>query len=291
MNNCISFSLFGHNKERHPECFDFESLLRGFLLNLRLSRLLFPGWVIHVSVDDESYEGYQKLWDCLTERKIIVIKILPSEPLTYAMMWRMLPVFDRGSGADVRARYDHVLCRDVDSPMTYRDRQCVEEWIAEDTAVHAMTDSISHTIPMMGGMVGFNPKYFYDRTSFTSFAQMVHFKPMEWERKGVDQEFMMRFIYRQFAKQGEASITQHYLLGIPNTFLPGFHNRVPDIDVKDVRPEYRHLTPAHICGHCGSGGWYSMTMENEIEKLKHLFEDLSEIEKQSIGTSYWGGDR
>ena len=70
------------------------------------------------------------------------------------MLWRLLPIFEYN--------VERIICRDTDSPLTYREAQMVKEWENSPKVVHAITDSVSHNIPLMGGMIGLT-KHFRDR--------------------------------------------------------------------------------------------------------------------------------
>ena len=152
----ISYSLFGYNKERAANCFDFNSYLRGLMINVRLQRLLFPEWRIRLHLDQSSYNGFQRFFELLSRSEhynLIDIVICEEAELTKAMLWRLMPIFD--------GKVERFICRDLDSPLTYRDAQAVKDWENSSKTAHAITDSVSHTIPMMGGMIGFT-KYAND---------------------------------------------------------------------------------------------------------------------------------
>jgi len=150
---CISYALFGYNKEQQANCFSFDSYLRGLCINLRMNRLLYPDWEIVLNLDQSTYDGFKDLFDRLP----ISVRIHEPAPLCKAMLWRMKPIFEMENG---HWKYSHVLCRDLDSPATYREVQAVNYWMMRDKALHAITDSVSHDIPLMGGMIGVIPKYF-----------------------------------------------------------------------------------------------------------------------------------
>jgi len=205
----ISYSLFGYGKGKHESCFEFDSYLRGLMLNVRLARLLYPDWVVRIHMDDATFEAYRRFWSNL---KCVQIVRCPDAPLTKAMLWRMLPVFDPSVTA--------VICRDLDSPLTYREAQAVYQWMESPKQAHAINDSISHCIPMLGGMVGFKTEFFTDYTGFENWEQMVGV--MEgYERKGADQDFLNRFIYPCFSNTGHSSIMHHYFLGYQPKSLDG----------------------------------------------------------------------
>lgn len=279
MKKAISLSLFGYNKEKHRDCFDFPSYLRGLLMHIRMNRLVYPGWEIVLNTDGPTFKAYADLFAALP----IKVHINDPMPLTKAMLWRMKPVFDYNN-------YSHVICRDLDSPPTYREAQCVQEWINSDLAAHAITDSVSHGVPMLGGMIGFVTGYFPMRTGLQHWADM--FKRNEgkynWANKGEDQTFLNAEIYPKFADPGAPAIMQHYLLGMPNTFLPGYRNAVPDIEVENVPREMSESNDC--CSHMGQAGWLLPQTFRLFRKYADRFEDLLEVEKGWPDVCYWVKD-
>ncbi len=266
----ISYSLFGYNEERKENCFIFSDYLRGLHINIRLARILYNDWVIRVHVDQNTYDGLNHIFKELP----IQVVVCKNAPLTKAMLWRMMPIFDEN--------VTHTLCRDLDSPLTFRERQAVEQWLYNGKVCHAITDSISHNIPLMGGMIGFN-HYFKDYAKFQTWDKMMA-RDMRWDKKGVDQLFLQKYIYPFFAKHGEDSITQHYVLGMPNTFLSDYYDTIADITIP-VDNEFRNTND--LCGHIGASGYYSTPMNYWLKKYSYLFEDLNEVEKKHKDIYYW----
>lgn len=274
----ISYSLFGYGKERQASSFDFPSYLRGLLINIRCSRLIYPDWKIVLHLDQSTYDGFKDLFDKLP----IIIEICEDAPLTKAMLWRLKPLF----AIDERQNkiYSHVLCRDLDSPPTYREAQAVTYWMNRDKAAHAITDSVSHNLPMLGGMIGFQPKYFTMLTGYDSWDKMFDGLSINFARKGADQDFLNKFIYPKFAQQGKESITQHYVLGMPNTFLNDCHNHIQDLE---LNIPYSMKESNETCGHIGSAGAYMTSLTNFLFKHRHQFEDIREIENDFSDIFYW----
>lgn len=277
----ISYSLFGYGKEREANCFDFHSYLRGLMVNIRLQRLLFPSWRIRLHLDQSTYDGFKRFFELLSQKEhynLIDIEICADAELTKAMLWRIKPIFD--------GKVERFICRDLDSPLTYRDAQAVKDWEDSNKIVHAITDSVSHTIAMMGGMVGFT-KYANDRIKADNWDALIS-RSGGYSVKGADQDFLNRKIYPKFANGGESSIMQHYFLGMPNTFLDGYktckcysvagHTEDcplnTDIGIDD---EYRETN--NLCGHIGAGGWYETVTNNFFSKHYDKFEDIRRVEK------------
>lgn len=276
----ISYSLFGYNKEKQKNCFDFNSYLRGLLLCIRMNRLLYPDWVNVLQTDKETYQAFKQLFDPLP----VLVEVNPPEVLTKAMLWRLKPVFDY-------SKYTHVICRDLDSLATYREAQAVQDWINSDKAAHAITDSISHTLPMLGGMIGFHTGYWPMMTGIQHWAHLFNMDgagSINFEEKGADQTFLNRFIYPKFANE-HISITQHYVLGMRNTFLDGYKNHIPDVAVEGVSEEMRESND--VAGHIGAAGWYNPPTFQFLQKHKDKFKDILNVEKQFPTIAYWVNDK
>jgi hypothetical protein len=277
MKKAISYALFGYNKERQQNCFDFASYLRGLLMSIRMNRLVFPGWENVVQTDQSTYNAYKELFDSLP----IVVNVNDDAPLTKAMLWRMKPVFEYNN-------YSHVICRDLDSPPTYREAQCVQEWVNSNLAAHAITDSISHGVPLLGGMIGFVTGYWPMRTKLQHWGDMFKDCNIDFSRKGADQDYLNSKIYPCFADPNAPAIMQHYILGMPNTFLPGYRNSTPLIPVESVPEEMNESN--ECCSHMGQAGWLLPQTFRLFRKYHDRFTDLLEIEKKWPDIAYWVKD-
>ena len=140
----ISYALFGYNKARQENCFDFNSYLRGLMISIRMNRIVYPDWTTVLNTDQETYEAFKDLLDgCGIE-----VYVNGPELLCKAMLWRLKPIYLKHEGTDV-PRFTHVICRDLDSPTTKREAQCVQYWLGRGSSIHAITDSVSHNIPLM----------------------------------------------------------------------------------------------------------------------------------------------
>lgn len=274
----ICYSLFGYGKERHPQSYDFNSYLRGLLINIRMNKLIYPDWVIILQTDQSTYDGWKKLFDRLP----IEVQINADAPLTKAMLWRLKPLFDCNDRQE--KMYSHVLCRDLDSPPTYREAQAVQYWMNKNKAAHAITDSVSHNIPMLGGMIGFIPKYFTMLTGLVNWEQMFKNCDFDFQQKGMDQTFINRFLYPFFAKHGEDSITQHYVLGMPQSFLTDCHQVIQDMELSI---SYALRASNTVCGHIGAAGFYEPEMFRFLRPYWREFDALLEIEREYPSIFYW----
>lgn len=272
MSKVICYALFGYERERAENCDHFNGYLRGLMINIRLNRLIFPDWKINLQTDEATYQAWGRLFDKLP---IEVEVHRNGVPLTLAMLWRLRPVFEMEEG---QWKHSHVLCRDLDSPPTYREAQAVQYWMNRDKAMHAITDSVSHDLPLLGGMIGVIPRYFTERVNARMWKHLIDKNnSFDWNKKGSDQTFLNSVVYPCFAQKGNDSITQHYCLGMANTFLSDYHNAIQDLELPIP---YSLKDSNEICGHIGSAGSYSSKLSNFINKHKDKFEDLIEIEKE-----------
>lgn len=277
----IVYALFGNQNERNENCFDFNSYLRGLLINIRMNRLLFPDWKIILETDTKVYNTYSDLFRQLP----IIVNVNKPEPLTKSMLWRLKPIFEIDDRQ--HALYSHVLCRDLDSPATYREAQAVQYWMNRDKAAHAITDSVSHNLPFLGGMIGFIPKYFTQLTGFNNWEDMFQGCDINFDRKGADQTFLNKHIYPFFAKKWMDSITQHYVLGMPDSFLTDYHNKIQDMDLA-IPAALKESNS--VCGHIGAAGYYEGAMFKFLRKYWNEFDDLLEVEKQYKQIFYWANE-
>lgn len=289
----IAYSLFGYGKERQADSFDFNSYLRGFMINIRMNRLLFPGFDIILETDQDTAKTYGELFKNVG----VIVHVNEPAPLCLAMLWRLKPAFEEEDG---RWKYSHVLCRDTDSPPTYREAQAVEYWIRRDRSLHAITDSVSHNIPLLGGMIGVRPDYFAQRTGCHSWKEMISkSSDVKWERKGSDQTFLNSFVYPKFAQPGSDSITQHYFNGMGNTFLNDYKTcTCPPTHGHDSRCinnieltiPFEYSESNAVCGHIGSAGHYSTEMFRFLRKHQAHFTDILKEEKKFPIEFYWTQD-
>lgn len=257
----ISYALFGYDRNRFANSFDFSSYLRGLHINVRFNRILYPNWINVVNIDEATYNSpYRPIFDWLQSKGFIRISLFPNnEPLCKAMLRRMQTVFDY---SHPNWTYSHVICRDLDSIATYREAQMVTEWIKEDKAIHCITDSVSHTIPMMGGMVGFRPGYVNDLLKITNrpelaWDRLVAMAPdIDYHRKGSDQDFLNRIVHPKCSHNA----TEHYILGMRHDVLEenGRHYSVdPNIKPDGVSDAMRDkLEEKKLAGHVGAAGFY-----------------------------------
>lgn len=294
----IAYSLFGYNHERYTNCFTFDSYLAGVMLSIRLNRLVFPNWMNIIETDHSTHNAFKELFDYLEGKDIAIVnQNKDGAQLCQAMLWRCKPVFKQNHP---RWAYTHVLCRDLDSLSTYREAQAVQMWVNTNKAMHAITDSVSHDVPLLGGLIGFNPESFTAKSGITSFTDFMNKCKVDLSYKGSDQTFLNQAIYPLIAEKGHDSITQHYFKGHGKTWLSDFHTCNCWIDscrqghkegcylnvtVEGVHPDLAETN--EVSEHMGASGWNQTQTMNLIAKHKDKFTDLDYIEQKYPNIFYW----
>lgn len=299
MKKAIAYALFGYEKGRYDGCFSFDSYLSGLLLSIRMNRLVYPGWENYVVTDESTFRAYENVFNALEQNGSITLELAGSNAeLCEAMLWRMKPLFTKDVKGDFK--YDYVLCRDLDSLSTYREAQAVQMWINNGKAAHAITDSVSHTIPMLGGMIGFVPGSFRTRINVPSYEDLMRSCRFDLSKKGADQRFLNSFIYPKYSPMGNDSITQHYFKGHATTWLADFHtcdcwlyksraghnDDCPlNIDVDGVPRSMEETN--EVAEHIGAAGYNQQHTMRIMNTYKDRFQDLEQIEDSYPEIFYW----
>lgn len=281
MASAISYSLFGYNQQ-HDGCYEFRSYLRSFHLNVRIAQLLYPDWIVFLSTDENTFSSpYGQYITKLFADKMIDVYVKENAELCKMMLWRLCPVFAlKGE----KLKYDRVICRDTDSLLSYRERQAVLYWERGPKMAHAITDSVSHTITLMGGMIGFQSGPFRERMSVKSFDDLLALSQgIDFSRKGADQDFLNRYVLPKVAD----SITEHFVLGHPQTFRGDCHNFIHDIDLKEVGvPDELKETNGYGF-HVGAAGFQTDAVVKFLQKYGKDNEYWEALEKQYKEIFYW----
>lgn len=184
MMKCISYSLFGD-----PSSFEFPFYLRGIYFNARMNRILYPDWATLFMVDKSAHKVYYNLLDDINGMFESCYVLFDHHQKCLSMIQRMSPLFNGDFFGDP---ITHVLCRDADSVSTYREANCVYDWIQSGLPYHAINDNDAHA-GLMGGLVGFRREDFLRDTGYTSFDQMISGQNLS--KHGSDQNFMNKYIH------------------------------------------------------------------------------------------------
>ena len=132
--NIIAYSLFGEDRYYH-DC---------AIVNARIAMASYPDFTPRYYCGEEVPKiVLDELVLQKADVKIVKNRVSPWEGL----FWRFWAFDD--------PEVDVVLVRDVDSPLTPRERIAVEDWLYNsDTPFHVMRDHPLHCTPMMAGLWG-----------------------------------------------------------------------------------------------------------------------------------------
>lgn len=282
--NVISYALFGYKDVTPKNCFEFKAYLRGVIINIRMNRILFPDWKMHLSLDHSTFYGdYKLFFEEIAEKFGVIIEVMKDDaPLCTKMLWRMLPVFKkRGNGC---ALYPRVLCRDLDGVATYREAQAVAQWIEEGHTIHCITDSISHNIPMLGGMIGIHSESFWDRAELHSWEDIEKDLPKyNMHKKGADQHYLNDVVYPKTCH----SATEHFVKGMDwnKPEKDGRHYRIDEGYPMDLNADLKASN--HTCGHIGSAGYYELELFKFLRQYDIYADEYKDIEEKYSDVFYW----
>ncbi len=259
--NVISYSLFGARELTFNKWL-FNAYVTGFYWNVRMNKLLFPGWRTHVEIDSGTYSLYDTLINGLHEFYGISFGINPVSPLCKSMLWRMKPCFWDDA--------DYVFCRDADALTSYREGEMMNHFIYlaqrdPEIHIHSVTDNKSHTLPIMGGMCGFDAKFIKEK--FVSWDGFVGGESLT--ERGSDQDFLMKKIHRPYSH----NFMGHYLKG----YLGRGEKVCDHIPIRELMPEVKQeLWESNLCScFMGSAGVNNM----ETIRFFQRFSEDTEFEK------------
>ena len=177
MKKIISFSLWGNN----------------------------PKYCVGAIRNAESYKEFYPDWDCV----FYITKDVPVECKKELLNAgsHVFECTDEPNFSFNSARFlamdingvTHVISRDTDSRFCKREVDAVNDWLAQDTALHVMKDHPHHgNFPILAGMFGLKKSKFpYSMTTSLEFFR----KQTEGELKDqyyFDQIFLQHFIWNEF---------------------------------------------------------------------------------------------
>ncbi len=179
----ISYSLFGYSG-RNGNYWAYIPAM------LRLHSILLPDYKIALYHDDTLFHmQYGEVLKCLDETDFLDLNYMGSKDnLCQSMLWRCKAIWDYPDAIAV-------FFRDLDSCPTYRERCANEEFINSKYYVHGINDNKAHSVPLMGGMWGCEPKHFIKLTNYNSWNFFTSlWKDLDLSIHGTDQLFLKDFI-------------------------------------------------------------------------------------------------
>jgi hypothetical protein len=262
----IAYSLFENSTK---EKFEQLAYVRGFYFNARMNNLIYPHWRTHVELDKLVYTKYEGLFHWLRDNNNLSFTVNDNVPqLCEGMLWRLKPIFI----LDIT----HVICRDTDSVTTYKEAQCVQEWLQTGFGFHAINDNPAHG-GMMGGMVGFDCAKFKARMKWQTWQQVV--ANGNFSQHGADQDFFNNTVHPVI----QDDLFLHNIAGAgckakavtnnSDITLPGVNKRLWESNL--------------VCRHIGSAGIVELEMLRFLKRFDEYNWKFKPIENEYPQLFYW----
>ena len=179
MKKVISFSLYG----------SIPMYTEGAIQNAVIAQELFPDWICRFYVGS-GVDG-QTMMKLENMKNTQIFKCGNDVENALAMFWRFYTVYDK----DV----DVMISRDVDSRLSVREKEAIDDWLESDKSFHIMRDHPYHDAPILGGMWGTkNTDYMRDLFQSTIQETLKEFRRIpsnELREKGYDQHYLWNVIY------------------------------------------------------------------------------------------------
>ncbi len=183
----VSYSLWGNN----------PVYLKGAVDNAKAIQNIMPEWEMVVWYDSDVLINQEQLLTRLTElgvqTKFRPPKTINNGYFEYGMFWRLRTLDNE--------KYSHVIFRDLDSRITPREVDAVNQWVESCKTLHIIRDHPAHlnihplNMPgILGGLWGFKKPGKGFRIG-PLIDQFVSENPQH--RYGVDQQFLQQ-IYEQY---------------------------------------------------------------------------------------------
>lgn len=157
----------------------FNYYLRGLYFNMRMIRLMLPDWEIYINYDVALVPEYIDYIDGLNTFG----NHFDGGNRCKNMMQRFSPAYETTA--------EKILCRDADSCITYREILEIKKWEESGKDWHGINDNPAHSIPMMGGMIGFKTEALLKQ--YPTFEGLVE----NWDlsKHGSDQNLVMQKLW------------------------------------------------------------------------------------------------
>jgi hypothetical protein len=267
MKRCVSYSYFRspssvYEREKGNAAKQFEQFLP---LLVRAHHALWSTYdlVIHHDFEIEKLPYWPALVR-MSAAKLLRLRCMgESRTLCQSMLWRMQEIWE--------PEYVVVVCRDVDSIPSLRDRRAVEEFVADGgRAVHVIHDNPAHG-GLMGGTLAVIPARFRTLTGFSTFEEFeaeckLAYPEESWNTHGTDQHFLNRVVYPSL----KGSVLVHELSAPkPGLELSEHRSKISGFDPADVHPRAAEvadkLCPGiGVCDEPGPRFAFYDTLEGEV---------------------------
>jgi hypothetical protein len=168
MKNVVAYSLWG----------DAPMYWIGAVRNIEQVRNYFPEWICRFYIDNSCDE---KLIKTIKGDNVEVV-LVDSKDSFHGMFWRFW--------ASEEEDTDVFLSRDCDSRFSDREVAAINQWLSSNKDFHIMRDHPYHNVPILGGMWGCRNGLMRE----IGLSKLID-QWGKYERKGIDQEFLAKFVY------------------------------------------------------------------------------------------------
>ena len=190
----VAFTFYGNPELVHHN----TSYFKGILANIEaISALYGSSWSMRlyhdIALDNPWMAELCKLACSYDLLDLCPVNKLPLPLLTNAghmlpTLWRFFPTLD--------PQVDIFLSRDLDSTISSREVEAVDEWLKSEKTLHVMRDHPLHSVPMLAGLWG--TKLMNSRDAWKSIWTAIMADPQSRssrEGKGHDQTLLSRHVW------------------------------------------------------------------------------------------------
>ena len=143
---CISYTIYQVSESEDPALPIYTD---GFLLNVDLARILFPGWKIYLYLDTRlKGSAFHNITTSVHSDIVTIVWKTSnvSQSSHFGHTWRFLVADNEECG--------RWIVRDTDDRMSIRTLQAVLDWIWSGRSFHIMRDHVQHDAPILAGLFG-----------------------------------------------------------------------------------------------------------------------------------------
>lgn len=162
--------------------------VEGAIKNVEIAQELFPDWICLFYIGN----GVPKrITEKLSTMNNVELVYVGESENALSMFWRFRVIQDK--------EVDVMVSRDVDSRLSIREKEAIDEWLESDSTFHIMRDHPYHDVPILGGMWGTKVndeirELFKTQTDI--LVPTLNSIPLdELNEKGYDQYFLWNMIY------------------------------------------------------------------------------------------------
>jgi hypothetical protein len=227
MKNVASYALYGNRR----------FYWQGLRSLVRAHHNIFPGWELRIHHDSTIHAPRSTILRKYAEAGLVkLVQVEESKAYCRSMLWRLLPVWEDDVG--------YVLCRDIDSMPTIKDRRMTEQFIKSGAAIHCMNDNGSHTSAMMGGMCSINGPSFRQKSGYAKWEDLIILRnDLDRVMGGVDQILLHYHVWEKMFPD----VCEHRLKGLaPHAGARASFTTVEPVDIAGIPQKLQEETDALI---------------------------------------------